>query len=216
MDFLIFVGLPLLALYLLVWVWYAGRPRPLSAAEIGHFVADLRSCMPTQAQAAMVEQVHRISQGDDGRPFVMHNLVRYRPQARYPANHPLQAETSARAADERYGRAIFWPLLRHGSLPIFIARRKGGFVEPEDADQWHYVAMVRYRSRRDFLRFALHIERAGLTVHKWAAIEKTHIFPVQPLVDLFMLRTLMAAFLVAFGAAIWGLVLLLTPIQTTH
>jgi hypothetical protein len=39
---------------------------------------------------------------------------------------------------------------------------------------------------------------------------------VQPLVDLFMLRTLMAAFLVAFGAAIWGLVLLLTPIQTTH
>ncbi|WP_439114183.1 hypothetical protein [Hydrogenophaga sp.] len=212
MGWLFSMGLLWLSVYLLFWRWYGGRPRPLGASEIERFIADLRACMPLEAQAEMVEQVHRVSHGDDGKAFVMHNLVRYRPQARYPAGHPLQSETSARRADQRYARAIIWPLLRHGSLPIFIARRSGGFVEPEGADPWHYVAMVRYRSRRDFLRFALHIERAGLTVHKWAAIEKTHIFPMQPLFSLFMLRSLVAGLWLALAVTAWALVRLLTPL----
>ena len=35
---------------------------------------------------------------------------------------------------------------------FFIARRSGNFIVPDGADAWHYVAMVRYRSRRDFVR----------------------------------------------------------------
>jgi hypothetical protein len=84
-----------------------------------------------------------------------------------------------------------------------VARRCGQFVEPEGADAWHYVAMVRYRSRRDFLRFALVVQKAGLTVHKWAAIEKTHVFPVKPLVSLIFVRGLMATVLIFFGALIY-------------
>ena len=47
----------------------------------------------------------------------------------------------------------------------------------------NYVAMVRYRSRRDFLDFALEIERGDIVMHKWAAIATTHVFPVQPLLS---------------------------------
>ena len=64
--------------------------------------------------------------------------------------------------------------------------------------------MVRYRSRRDFVLFVLDIEQGDIAVHKWAAIEKTHVFPVKPVLSLFLLRTLVAAPFV-----IVGLVLLL-------
>ncbi len=203
MPLLLAIGLPLLALYGIFWVWYTGLRCPLSPGEIERFVIELRACMPVHEHAAMETQVRRVSHGDDGRSFVMHNLVRHRAQACYPQGHPLHGQTSARAADQRYGKAILWPLLLVGSLPVFIARRCGSFIEPEGAQAWHYVAMVRYRSRRDFLRFALHIERSGLTVHKWAAIEHTHIFPVQAMFSLFMLRTLIAGVLLIVGAAAW-------------
>ena len=124
--------------------------------------------------------------------------IRDRSKALYPAGYPF--DDDPRAADRRYGKAILWPLLRHGNLMLFIARRSGVFVEPAGADAWHYVAMVRYRSRRDFLKFALTIERDEITVHKWAAIEKTHIFPVKPLVSLIFVRGAVAMLLIATGS----------------
>ena len=105
--------------------------------------------------------------------------------------------------------SALWPtfldLLRNGSLPIFIARRTGDFVEPDGMPAWHYVAMVRYRSRRDFVRFAIRANQADKFMHKWAAIEKTHVFPVKPLINLFAVRTLVALFLLSLGVIALGL-----------
>lgn len=66
--------------------------------------------------------------------------------------------------------------------------------------------MVRYRSWRDFLRFAASIERDEITMHKWAAIEKTHIFPVAPLISLFFVRGLVAMVLALLGLLLHWLV----------
>ena len=62
-------------------------------------------------------------------------------------------------------------------------------------------AMVRYRSRRDFLDFALEIERGDIVMHKWAAIASTHVFPVQPLLSLVMVRGLVLVLLALLGLA---------------
>jgi hypothetical protein len=59
---------------------------------------------------------------------------------------------------------------------------------------------VRDRSRRDFLHFAIATSKAEMFVHKWAAIEKTHIFPVKPIVSLFMVRTLVGLAFFAVGS----------------
>jgi len=140
---------------------------------------------------------------DDGREFVMQNLARYRPKALYPPGRDYGDDP--RAADRRYGRAILPHLLRNGSMPIFIARRSGAFIEPDGMPAWHYVAMVRYRSRRDFMRFALAIERGEIAMHKWAALEQTHVFPVRPLVSLVFVRGTVAALLIGLGLlANWG------------
>ncbi len=195
------IAVAVLALYSMFLLWYGGRGRPLDADETARYVGELAACCRTDQDREVLEQVRELVANDDGREFVMQNLVRYRARAAYPPGYDFDSDP--RKADQRYGRAIVWPLLRYGNHPVFIARRTGRFIDPEGADQWHYVAMVRYRSKRDFLRFALKIEHADIAVHKWAAIEKTHVFPVQPLVSLILVRAAVGAVLAVLGAALW-------------
>jgi len=180
------VILPLAALYVAFLLWYGGRGKPMSRDEVERLLAPLRERAHDERGRSHLADVERLVARDDGREFVMHNVIRYRKKALYPPGHDYGE--SAPAADRRYGKAIVPYLLRYGSLPVFIARRSGDFVEPAGVDRWDVVAMVRYRSLRDFLRFANAITEDRITVHKWAAIENTQIFPVQPLVSLIFVR----------------------------
>jgi hypothetical protein len=190
-------------IYAAFWFWYGGRGRPLDRIETDAFLQELtRLAPPGEHGREQLDDVRRLIAQDDGREFIMQNLARYRAKALYPADAGFDADP--RAADRRYGRAIVWPLISHGCLPVFIARRTGSFIEPDGMDAWHYVAMVRYRSKRDFLRFALSASRADIFMHKWAALEKTHVFPVQPIVSLIFVRACVAVLLaLPAGALCW-------------
>ncbi len=193
--FAIFV--PLALLYLVFWLWYGGNGQPMSPQEIEEALHKLRSTDPTHDNSEEIEDVRQLLMSDDGKEFVMQNLVRYRAKAIYPEGSHFSDDP--READKRYGKSIMGDLLRYGNLLIFIARKSGDFVKPEGADAWHYVAMVRYRSRRDFVRFATRANQADKFMHKWAAIEKTHVFPVKPLISLFAVRTLVGLSLFTLG-----------------
>ncbi len=103
------------------------------------------------------------------------------------------------AANDRYNRAIIPLLLKHGGHPVFDSLVEGRFLHPDGADDWDHVAMVRYRSRRDMLEMAAEIAAKGVDVHKWAALEKTQVFPVKPLVSLFSVRATVAVVLIAIA-----------------
>jgi hypothetical protein len=196
----IVITLPLAALYAAFLLWYGGDGEPMSTDEINAGIRELQDTDPSEHGKSAVDDVLQLLSNDDGKEFVMQNLVRYRPKALYPPGSNYGDDP--READRRYGRAIVGDLLRNGNLILFVARRSGNFIVPEGADAWHYVAMVRYRSRRDFLKFALQANRADKFIHKWAAIEKTHVFPVKPILSLFAVRTLVALVLFAFGTLI--------------
>ncbi len=197
----IFAGLA--ALYALFLLWYGGRGKPLTQDEIAQALRALGARSQQPGQSVLLDEVRTLLANDDGHEFVMHNLVRYRTRALYPPGHDFGDDP--RAADRRYGRAILWPLLRRACIVVFIARRSGSFIEPEGADPWHYVAMVRYRSKRDFLGFALDIERKDIVLHKWAAIEKTHVFPVQPMLSLVFVRGMVGVLLALIGTVlVWA------------
>jgi hypothetical protein len=191
------VWLFLAALYVVFLAWYRGSRRPLTPQEIDHYLAELGRRAGDGADQAHLADVERLVRDDDGREFVMQNLIRYRPSALYPPGHDYGP--SAVAADRRYGKAIVPYLLRYGNVPVFIARRCGEFLEPAGIDRWDVVAMVRYRSRRDFLRFAVAATRDRITVHKWAAIESTQVFPVTPIVSLVLVRGAVGVLLAAIG-----------------
>ena len=196
----IVITLPLAALYAAFLLWYGGDGEPMSTDEINAGIRELQDTDPSEHGKSAVDDVLQLLSNDDGKEFVMQNLVRYRPKALYPPGSNYGDDP--READRRYGRAIVGDLLRNGNLILFVARRSGNFIVPEGADAWHYVAMVRYRSRRDFLKFAVQANQAEKFVHKWAAIEKTHVFPVRPIMSLFMVRTLVALVLYVIGALI--------------
>ncbi len=190
-------ALPLAALYIAFLIWYGGNGKPMTADEISTGLRELQATDTSEHATAAVEDVRQLLASDDGKEFVMQNLVRYRSKALYPPGYNFSDDP--READKRYGKSIIWPLLRNGNLLLFVARRSGNFFVPEGADSWHYVAMVRYRSRRDFLKFAFEANQADKFVHKWAAIEKTHVFPVKPIVSLISVRLTMGLLLLSLG-----------------
>ncbi len=185
------------ALYVVFLLWYGGRGKPLTEAERADFVAKLRAGARGESAEQHLAEIAQLIERDDGREFVMHNTIRYRKQAMYPPGY--EYGPSAPAADRRYGKAIVPYLLRYGNLPVFIAKRSGRFIEPAGIDCWDVVAMVRYRSLRDFLRFAVAITQDRIVVHKWAAIENTQVFPVRPLVSLILVRFTVGALLAIIG-----------------
>jgi hypothetical protein len=191
------IGLALAALYLVFLFWYGGRGAPLTQTEIDQALGQLEGGSTHTADPASLGQLRRVLSNDDGREFVMHNLVRWRPKALYPSGSTY--DDDVRAADKRYGRAIVWPLVKRAGLVMMVARNAGRFIDDGQSLPWTYIAMVRYRSRRDFLRFVVETEQRNVFMHKWAAIEHTQVFPVQPIVSLFAVR-LMVGMLLALLA----------------
>jgi hypothetical protein len=196
--------LPLLVIYVVFVIWYGGNGKPMTQDDKDAALQKLRATDTSEHGQTAVNEVRELLANDDGKEFIMQNLVRYRPRAVYPPGFHFSDDP--READKRYGRSIMWPLLSNGNLLLFIARRTGNFIAPEGADAWHYVAMVRYRSRRDFVQLAIEANSADKFVHKWAAIEKTHVFPVKPVLSLYVVRTLVALVLLAIGLVL-GIVL---------
>jgi len=109
---MITVVLPLAAIYLVFLLWYRGSGKPLTREEIDGYLAELRAVAIDHPGGVRLEDVERLLEHDDGREFVMQNLIRYREKALYPPGHDYG--DSARAADRRYGKAILPHLLRFG------------------------------------------------------------------------------------------------------
>jgi len=180
-------------------IWYGGRTRPLSGTEISDFLALVTSRNIDRDDPELFDSLRTLLARDDGREFIMLNLIRYREKAAYPPGSPFG--DSAIEADKRYARAFFPYLLRYGNIPIFIARRSGSFIESRQTEHWQVVAMIRYRSRRDFIRSVSAVVGKDVMVHKWAAIATTHVFPVRPMFSFIAVRSA-TALLIATVAAV--------------
>ncbi|MBM4239696.1 MAG: hypothetical protein FJ154_09225 [Gammaproteobacteria bacterium] len=195
--------LALVGLYAIFLFWYGGRTRPVSAAEVETFLDLMRRQGVDHDDPELYASLQRLLAQDDGREFLMLNLIHYRDKAAYPPG--MNFGDSAVAADRRYARAFFPWLLRYGNVPVFIARRSGSFIEPANIDYWQVVAMIRYRSRRDFIRSVTAVVGKDVMVHKWAAIETTHVFPVRPLFSFIAVRLVAATPLAIVALIAWNL-----------
>lgn len=190
-------------LYLVFLVWYGGRGKPLTQAEVESLLAEIKRGAGKESQAEespLLNQFRELTKNDDGREFYMVNLLKFRQKALYPEGSPYGDDPLA--ANDRYSRAIIPLLLKHGGHPVFLGQVQGRFLHPEHADEWDQVGMVRYRSRRDMLKMAVEIAGLGVDIHKWASLEKTQVFPVKPIVSLFFVRGIVAVILLIVMTAI--------------
>lgn len=186
--------------------WYDGRRSPLRPDEIARYAArleDVQSGSP--ADRAMLR---RFMETDDGREFLMLNLVRLNPE---PVIDPRTGQPRlAREVLEGYMRPFVQALLRRGGHPAFTARPVGGFVDTWGIDPgpgWSLVGMMRYRSRRDLMELVTDPRFTAVHGFKHAAMPVTCSFPMGRI----RLRTTpraVVALVLALGAALGHLALL--------
>ena len=197
----------LAATYAAFWVWWGGTGQPLTPDEAVVYLARLETIARENGnpESKTVRAFRELIPQDDGNEYYMINLMKYREKAEYPPGSPF--DDDVQAAADRYTAAVLPALLKRGSLPILLAARQGNFLGFEGADEWDEVGIVRYRSRRDMLEFAIDLGSRGQGQHKDASIEKTHVFPAAPIIDLVFVRGAVAVALVFIGLAIHFLLL---------
>ena len=154
-------------LYALFWAWYVGFRKKIAPEEVETTMALVDRAGHTTPKQR--EALRQFLAGDDGRDFVMVNLL-----------HLKQPVAESRQKLDTYQKIFLGKLLRKAGHPVFFARASAGNVEnvnSDAADDWGAVGMVRYRSRRDLmemLRETVGSEHHGL---KLEAMEKTFAFP---------------------------------------
>lgn len=185
-------------LYLAFLFWYGGRGKPLSQEEVERTIQEIRHRAGKHGEVdeGLLEELKQLTQSDDGNEFYMVNLMKFREKALYPEGYDY--DDDAMAANGRYTKHIIPALLRFGGHPVMLGDVQGRFLHPEDAMDWDQVGVIRYRSRRDMLKMVLSISDKPIGVHKWASMEKTHVFPIKPLISLTFLR--LFAFFGLFGS----------------
>ncbi|MFT6373326.1 MAG: hypothetical protein ACJAZT_002087 [Gammaproteobacteria bacterium] len=192
----VFYGV-LAAIYISWFIWYGGSGEPVTPQELNTYISAMKekssSGLEKQAETEML--MRRLAEFDTGDEFLMINLMKYRKQALYPAGSPWSDDSDALAADSRYSEGVIKELLLRGSLPVLKANTIGAFLIDEDWRDWDDVAIVRYRSVKDMLDMIVGMADSGLATHKSASMEQTHVFPAQPVINLFSVRLLFALLL---------------------
>lgn len=166
------------ALYGLFRAWYDNWRKPLSTQEVEHYMRQVQTSPGAEHTDPQV--LRQFLARDDGKEFVMCNLVRLHDQ---PVAHPLTGVmTPPRQLIQEYFRPFAVTLFLHGGHPVVTSRKVAGYIDswnvPPDPG-WTMVGMMRYRSRRDMMELTLNQRFMNAYPFKAAAVEQTYSFPTQ-------------------------------------
>lgn len=197
------------AVYFLFRVWYDGPRKPLTAAEIEEFMQILRARAESVEDTQDLEVLRRFMEEDDGREFIMTNLILFNPS---PVTHPESGE--AVRADSLLGE-YFRPLMKmflpRAGHPVLTMRAVGGYLDAWNTTEnpgWQAVGLVRYRSRRDaVLASVAAAQFDGIHRYKVAALNQTFALPGRPQQGLFASPRVTVALVLALAAALVQLAL---------
>ncbi len=190
-----------LALYGAFRLWYDNLRGPLSKAEIDALMAEAARVKVTGHTDPAV--LRAFLEADDGKEFVMSNLVRVHPgEVPHPATG---APTQGLALLRSYGRRFVTLLFRHGGHPMMAMRKVGGYVDSWNTAPdpgWHVVGAMRYRSRRDMMALALNPALRDVHALKTASTAVTFSFPAQVIVSFALRPRVWVALVLALVAAL--------------
>jgi hypothetical protein len=189
------------ALYLAFRAWYDNWRGPLSQAEIEVFLAETAKTKVGEHTDRAV--IRAFLEADDGKEFIMSNLVRVHP---HEVPHPANGQpTPGLALLQDYGRRFVKVLLAHGGHPMLVMRKVGGYVDawntPPDPG-WHVVGAMRYRSRRDMMKLAHSPNLLEVHPFKTAGTAMTFSFPAQVVASFALRPRVWVALVLALLAAL--------------
>ncbi|WP_026941531.1 hypothetical protein [Hellea balneolensis] len=164
--------------YLVFAAWYFNWKGPLGPDEVTRLVAQMEknsSQSPTDPDI-----IRKFLETDDGKEFVMLNLVRLHTGE---VAHP---ETGQMTTSPEILQGYFGPfskaLFRKAGHPVFMGRKKGGYIDSWNSaadEDFQVVGAMRYRSRRDLMTLVSDPRFSDSHKFKLAAIDGTISFPMQ-------------------------------------
>jgi hypothetical protein len=177
----VWIWVAALAAYAAFSGWYWNWRGPLTKAEIDAGIAALERTGEHDADQAAT--MRAFLEADDGREFLMLNLLRLQPgPVTPPGGGPPQ---TAQEVVQGYSKPFMSALFLRAGHPAFLGRAVGGYVEQWGVEKnpgWSAGAAIRYRSRRDVLAMATMPEFEGIHAFKKAGLSNTLAFPIQPVV----------------------------------
>ncbi|MFN4230530.1 hypothetical protein [Parvibaculum sp.] len=188
--------------------WYRNWRGPLKPAEIERYLARLQE--DGGGERNDISAVRKFLEEDDGREFVMLNLVKTVREAPDPRTG---VPTSGAVLLNRYTSVFMRALLARGGHPAMAARKVGGYIDawhthPDPG--WNIIGFMRYRSRRDMMELV--IDPRFLPAHdfKFAAMAETFSFPTQPVIRTYLSPAVWVPLILALAAALGQIVVLLS------
>ncbi len=171
--------------YLAFRLWYDGPNKPLTSKEVEGYVRLLEE--REDAAAEDIAVMRRFLEEDDGKEFIMVNLVQFNPS---PMKHPDTGENvQANAVLQEYFKPFMAKVMRRAGHPVIAAHAVGGYLDAWNTPAnpgWHLAGLIRYRSRRDCVELSFaSSEFKEIHKYKIAAMKQTFAFPSQTQMNLY-------------------------------
>ena len=162
-------------LFLALWLYLnpgvvSGK---LTAQEIAtNLAAAEKLPFPADEKPELLKRLRQWMESDDGKPFYMLNLMRYHPELNRFAGSP-EFNGTPQESNQRYEDAAMPMLIRIGGYPLYAGTPHGGnlMAFQPTLDNWSRLLVVRYPSRRDFLRLLNGPEYLKIAPYKVMALQ---------------------------------------------
>ena len=114
-------------------------------------------------------------------PIHMLNLIRLKPLADYPADHPAHGKGhTGLDAYRAYGRTSAEVFARVGGRQVWVGRPEGMVIGPDD-ERWDLVFIAEYPSAAAFLAMISDPVYRESVKHRTAAVEDSRLIRLAPL-----------------------------------
>ena len=190
MWFELILAAALVILYVAFWAWHSQGAGKLTQAEIDRYLAFIARLRPW-------------AEADDGKPVYMFNLMHFFTRVQTFPGAP-EFKGTPEEANARYEKGLIWLWLSHASYPTFIGVPQAQNllnIQPERT--WGNMTVVRYPSRRTFLKLISHPAYAPLAPYKLIAVD-LDLVPVSAGIVIPDLRWLVASgFAIVLLLVLW-------------
>jgi hypothetical protein len=172
MWFEVILATAFVILYLAFWAWHSQGAGKLTQAEIDQYLAIIEKLpLPEKGVQAFIARLRPWAEADDGKPVYMFNLIHFFPGLQ-PFPGAPEFKGTPEQANAHYERSLIWLWLSHASYPTFIgAPQAGNLINMQPERTWGNMTVVRYPSRRTFLKLISHPSYAPLAPYKFMAVE---------------------------------------------
>ena len=172
MWFELILAAALVIVYVAFWAWHSQGAGKLTQAEIDQYLAIIEKLpLPEKGVQAFIARLRPWAEADDGKPVYMFNLIHFFPKLQ-PFPGAPEFKGTPEQANAHYERSLLWLWLSHASYPTFIGAPQGrNLINIQPERTWGNMTVVRYPSRRTFLKLISHPSYARVAAYKFIAVE---------------------------------------------